>query len=745
MKKTFKKAITITLALVLVLASLGVGIGAYFTDTDKKSDTYTIGQIEVEAIGADDLYQASALTPNEEWTFTRSVKNVGINDAYVFMAITVPTEEIYVHDLDGVHTKNDAALTQLFTYGTNGVTGIDNSWAPVTAGLFGDYSIEALEGAIDNRSGDYGAIRANNTITYVYAYVNGSGMLERLAADAETSALFDTMKFVNASDTVAQYNIENTVGKVTTQIFAIQADNVLETEYMTGNNTDGSEVVNSVWAVLNTSTNDKSLSTEDWGGVLGGSAITVTAKDQNGNDLNATARDITGSTAEDLLFSLEQADIVDADEVDALIEVKSDDFDNLADTTFDVSSIANEGDKVVILHFDENTQKWEYVGEETVDAEGKVNAEFSSYSPVAFVVITEKKSDVMMNGPEFNSVIRSLKEEHTIDTLTIADINTIPDGVETYDVSLAQDDGVVLWLDGTDAYVTARTSNSVVANDCTSMFEGMTEIKGIDLTGLDTSNNTSMEDMFIGCFALTDLNVSNLNTENVTNMSRTFFNCKAIETMDLSNFNTSNVTNMYGTFHDCHALQSLDLSDWNTENVTTMQEMFTACQSLETLDVSNFDTSKVTTMFGMFFNCYKLDGLNLSSFNTENVTDMYAMFANCTGLTELDLSNFNTAKVTNMSAMVANCSKLTVLDVSNFNISKVRDIRYMFQNCSSLTTIYGQDWLAMSDSIAYYTGGMFGGCTNLVGAIPYTQTKDILSAANPETGFFTDPSLKPVA
>lgn len=118
------------------------------------------------------------------------------------------------------------------------------------------------------------------------------------------------------------------------------------------------------------------------------SEITVSATDQYGNDLNAQSFVIDGAIKDDLLAQLKDSDLIDDNvDVDALIEVKSDDFDDLASTTFDVSSIAQKGDKVIILHFDEINQKWEFISEEVVGDNGQINANFSSYSPVAFVVV----------------------------------------------------------------------------------------------------------------------------------------------------------------------------------------------------------------------------------------------------------------------------------------------------------------------------------------------------------------------
>lgn len=130
--------------------------------------------------------------------------------------------------------------------------------------------------------------------------------------------------------------------------------------------------------------------------------ISVQATDKNGNDLNAKSYVINDNEKDQLLLELKNSNLINnTEEVDALIEVKSDDFDDLADTTFDVSSIAQPGDKVVILHYNEETREWEYISEETVSAEGKVNADFSSYSPIAFVVVKQDGTIAPIGCPAY--------------------------------------------------------------------------------------------------------------------------------------------------------------------------------------------------------------------------------------------------------------------------------------------------------------------------------------------------------
>jgi len=140
----------------------------------------------------------------------------------------------------------------------------------------------------------------------------------------------------------------------------------------------------------------KDISAGSWNGnfnfniFLDGSttSIKVEAKDENGVDLEASAFDINGSEKEALLNGLVESGLIEStNEVDALIEVNSNEFDGIANTTFDVSSIAKEGEKIAILHFNEETSEWEYISTETVNSNGKITVDFTSYSPVAFVKV----------------------------------------------------------------------------------------------------------------------------------------------------------------------------------------------------------------------------------------------------------------------------------------------------------------------------------------------------------------------
>ena len=201
-------------------------------------------------------------------------------------------------------------------------------------------------------------------------------------------------------------------------------------------------------------------------------------------------------------------------------------------------------------------------------------------------------------------------------------------------------------------------------------------------------------------------------------------------------------TSCYRWFRLFKLLTTIEgIENLNTENVTNMSDMFNSCKGLENLDLSSFNTAKVEDMGYMFSGSYRLTSLDLSSFNTAKVTNMSCMFSGCYGLASLDLSSFNTAEVTDMSGMFGNCSALTSLDVSSFNTVKVTNMSAMFSDCSSLNKIYVSNYFATSEVIS--SDGMFYGCTNLIGNVPFDPNNIDHTMANYTSGYFTKSNLTP--
>ena len=140
------------------------------------------------------------------------------------------------------------------------------------------------------------------------------------------------------------------------------------------------------------------------------------------------------------------------------------------------------------------------------------------------------------------------------------------------------------------SYLFSSTTGKALTN--------VTEIEG--LSQLDTSKVTSMSNMFENMSNVTSLDLSGFDTSKVTSMTSMFFHMSSVTSLDLSGFDTSNVTDMRYMFYDMSNLTNLDLSNFNTSKVTDMASMFSSMGSITSLDVSSFDTSKVTDMSDMF-------------------------------------------------------------------------------------------------------------------------------------------------
>ena len=356
-----------------------------------------------------------------------------------------------------------------------------------------------------------------------------------------------------------------------------------------------------------------------------------------------------------------------------------------------------------------------------------------------------------------------------IESITIEKNNIVPnDAKYSKDISSKQDGSVMLWYtdkDNNSLYeVSIGSENgSLEANtNGSGMFAYLDNVDTLDLTGLDTSNMTSMSYMFYNSNSLKSVNLSNFNTSKLLYANNMFNGCTSLESLDLSNFNTSKVTNFSNMFRDCQKMKEINLSNFDTSIATTFANLFHNCSSLTTLDLSSFNTNKVTYMGSMFYNCSSLTSLDLSNFNTSNVINMgYGMFYNCKSLKELDLSNFDTKKVidfsdmfngcsslenielssfdttnaTNMANMFYNCKSLKQLDLSSFNTSKVTNMSKMFLQNNEINTIYvSEKW---NTSNVTSSSLMFHSCTSLVGAVPFDSSKTDISMANYTNGYLT--------
>ena len=324
------------------------------------------------------------------------------------------------------------------------------------------------------------------------------------------------------------------------------------------------------------------------------------------------------------------------------------------------------------------------------------------------IILTKYKGD------QVNVVIPSVFEGHETQAVEIADLKSLLSNLRVNVASKTSNNKLVsIKIGTTDQKVTLGSSDLGCAFSISENGNSFPVLEEVDLSGLDTSNVTSMMGMFLGCDNLTSVKgLETLDTGRVTDMGSMFLGCKTLKSIDVSHFNTSNVVYMVGVFYGCESLETLDLSSFDTSSVLDMKALFQDCYNLKNIaGLETFDTGKVTDMNRMFYDCKALENLNLSAFDTSNVTDMKSMFEGCLALKTLDLSNFNTGNVVDMSRMFYECFELQSINgLENFNTRVVEEAVAMFYNCKKLNVfdlsrsnfnIKGDFWFHMASMFTY--------------------------------------------
>ncbi|MBR2743680.1 MAG: SipW-dependent-type signal peptide-containing protein [Clostridia bacterium] len=208
MKKMGKKAKAVIAGL-SVVAVVGVsGIIAYLTDTDTASNKFTVGQVKIDlqedswdnatdtdSDGVPDF--AENLVPNKTVAKDPKVKNVGKNNAYVYLKVKVPVATVITANANGTLKNNGTATkTPLFSYTVPSTS----KWKQIAS-------------ATDETD-------AGNTGYYTYVYYYN----EAVAPNATTATLFDTVTFANivSNDPDAVGNLSEE--QIDIEAYAIQSD-----------------------------------------------------------------------------------------------------------------------------------------------------------------------------------------------------------------------------------------------------------------------------------------------------------------------------------------------------------------------------------------------------------------------------------------------------------------------------------------------------------------------------------------
>ena len=166
---------------ILCLASVG-GVSAYLTDFNKADNQFTVGRvaITVEEPGFDPEEQTK-IEPGKEISKDPKIKNTGVNDAFVYLEVSIPMANVEAVTEAG--TRLGVKNQELFSFQPS------ESWTKLSSKTSG-----------------------NNQI-YVYAYN------KILPAEETTEALFSSVKFLN----VIEKQIDEQQLSIPVRAYAIQA------------------------------------------------------------------------------------------------------------------------------------------------------------------------------------------------------------------------------------------------------------------------------------------------------------------------------------------------------------------------------------------------------------------------------------------------------------------------------------------------------------------------------------------
>ncbi|EOS8083057.1 BspA family leucine-rich repeat surface protein [Enterococcus hirae] len=151
-----------------------------------------------------------------------------------------------------------------------------------------------------------------------------------------------------------------------------------------------------------------------------------------------------------------------------------------------------------------------------------------------------------------------------------------------------------------------------------------------------------------------------------------------LKEVDLTGLNVSTVTNTGAMFANDPLLTKANLSGWDTSHITDMNYMFNADRNLQELELANWDVRQVMNMSYMFAYLSSLKKLDLSSFQTEKAKFMNSMFLGMNELNLLDLRQFDLTNVTDTTNIFTTDNKTPLLVIAKDN--KLLNYNYLSNN-----------------------------------------------------------------
>ena len=134
-------------------------------------------------------------------------------------------------------------------------------------------------------------------------------------------------------------------------------------------------------------------------------------------------------------------------------------------------------------------------------------------------------------------------------------------------------------------------------DDLSYIFYGL-NMEVVDISGWNTSNIITMENMFSFCNKLKNIiGIENLDVSKLQRANAMFYWCKNLVELDLTNWNPISLENMSNMFGYCSNLKIIkNIENWQLPNIKDVRQMFYKCAKLD-VDLSNWDLSNIKDDF----------------------------------------------------------------------------------------------------------------------------------------------------
>lgn len=240
MKIKNKKRFVVLVVTCGLIAAMGIGgTLAYLTDQTEATNNFTFGDVKVNTIetewdrtdedddGVPDM--AEDEVPNQQTPKSVQAQNVGINDAVVFVKLSVPVENVTrVFDngrgelnADGAHDKK---WQEIFYFERKDDTinkennNFDPNWINIPEEEVGYEGAGGATPYLDLSADKYRSYN-NSYRTYVFGYN------KRIAPEEITTTLFDKVQIKNFRENEIT---PGAVKKIKVETYSIQADNIVD-------------------------------------------------------------------------------------------------------------------------------------------------------------------------------------------------------------------------------------------------------------------------------------------------------------------------------------------------------------------------------------------------------------------------------------------------------------------------------------------------------------------------------------